>query len=179
MSAKQIDYHEEIEKIKDHINEHGFKQLHVYTLCQSFGIKRRSENNIRILNDELREAGLYVFEPLSLSIPWKEKIQIYEFPHERLGDSFKTEKRLEQFINDHDVLSKLGICNFERQHSPSRTRDRFDFKGIDRKGNHVAIELKNKDGGNHAIQQVLRYMGQLKNDVDPKRVRGVLITDRC
>jgi RecB family endonuclease NucS len=47
---------------------------------------------------------------------------------------------------------------------------------LDKAGNEVALELKNLHGGKSAVEQVLRYLGMLKQQFKGKKVRGILVT---
>jgi hypothetical protein len=93
----------------------------------------------------------------------------------QLGDIFKKEVDLENYIDEKELYKKLNIETVDRQYSPNKTRDRLDFKGIG-KNESVVLELKNRGGGKSAVEQVLRYSGLLKSENPDKKIRKILVT---
>jgi RecB family endonuclease NucS len=111
-----------------------------------------------------------------MSLSWDRLIRIYNFPVEALGDLFKSESQLEDFVMNSKAFNQLGILEVENQYKPFNTKDRLDFKGIDKEKRQVVLELKNKEGGKTAVEQVLRYAGMLKQENPKAAVRKILVT---
>ena len=165
-----------INEVKASIKKTGYRSIKISVLFGKFGYKRRGKSNIEFIQHLFLDNGLYFYPALDdENNKWDTSIQVYSFPVEYLGDLFKTEIKLEDFIDKTNALSKLGITNTIRQYSPMRTKDRLDFKGTSRKQN-IVIELKHEDGGKRAVEQVLRYAGMLKQEEPNKSVRKILIT---
>ncbi|RYY47501.1 MAG: DUF91 domain-containing protein [Chitinophagaceae bacterium] len=154
----------------------GYKVITVMKLVKLLGNKKRSPQIIEKINQRLRDESLYVYPKLSMTLRPDEILRIYTFPVEALGDLFDTEEELESYIEEKNLFGKLGLEAPQRQFSPDHTRDRLDFKCCDLQGNHVALELKNLDGGKSAVEQVLRYLGILKQHFRGQPVRGILVT---
>ena len=171
---KEFDRKEIIAWLKKSINENGYKNLTVRRLLDRFEIKRRTSEKISDINGLLTTHGLTIFPKMTVITDLDEPIRIYSFPVEEIGDTFEYEKDLENFIEKHNLFHLLSLTLVKRQHSPERTRDRLDFMCKDGNGFSVALELKNKDGGKSAVEQVLRYKSYLKQG--NSKVRGVLVT---
>ncbi|GAB4489090.1 MAG: hypothetical protein OHK0019_06250 [Saprospiraceae bacterium] len=163
-----------IDWLKSVIEESGYKGLTTKRLLTHFEIKRRTSENVSKLNSLLSENGLTIFPRLTVDTKLDEPLRIYSFPVEQLGDLFESEEELENFIDKKNLFHLLNLRKNMRQHSPKHTRDKMDFWCVDENGIPVALELKNKDGGKTAVEQVLRYKGTLKQYGE--KVRGILVT---
>lgn len=157
-------------------SKNGYKVITVMNLVRLLGNKKRSPQIIKKITEDFEKNNLYIYPELTMNLKPDEILRIYTFPVKALGDFFDTENELECFIEENDLFENLGLSKPVRQYSPDQTRDRFDFKCVDTDGNEVALELKNLDGGKSAVEQVLRYMGMLKQQFKVKKVRGVLVT---
>lgn len=163
-------------EIKAATKNSGYRSVKTSILFGKFGYKRRGKSNIQYITNLLGKKNLYCFPDLAdATVTWNSTIQIYNFPVESIGDLFESEFKLEEFIDNKGALSKLKVNNVIRQYSPIRTKDRLDFKGYDKRQN-IVIELKHRDGGKRAVEQVLRYAGMLKQEDPGKPVRKILIT---
>ena len=157
-------------------SKNGYKVITVMNLVRLLGNKKRSPQIIKKITEDFEKHKLYIYPELTMNLKPDEILRIYTFPVKALGDLFDTENELECFIEENNQFEKLGLSKPVRQFSPDQTRDRFDFKCIDTDGNEVALELKNLDGGKSAVEQVLRYMGMLKQQFKGRKVRGILVT---
>lgn len=180
---------EVIQQIRDVVHEKGYKILSVTNLINRFGFQKRSSSNVELITAMLAEHNLTVHPQLSLGLKPSDCLRTYGFPVAQLGDLFESEeevktqgarqqreRELEDFIDKHDLFHKLGLKKVERQYSPKQTRDRFDFLCSDAKGSRVVLELKHVGGGKSAVEQVLRYIGMLKQEQPGKKARGILVT---
>lgn len=178
-----------IQQIRDVVHDKGYKVVSVSNLLNSFGFQKRSSSNVELITVMLAEDNLTVHPQLSLNLKSADCLRIYGFPVAQLGDLFESEEgeptkgarqrreqELEDFIDKHDLFHKLGLKKVMRQYSPKQTRDRFDFLCTDVKGSQVVLELKHVGGGKSAVEQVLRYIGMLKQEQPGKKARGILIT---
>lgn len=164
-----------IEEIKSTIQKSGYKNMTVNSLVKLFGNKKRSLQIVETINLKLKINNLFTFPNLSMDLKPSDIIRIYDFPVECLGDIFDSEYELETFMYDNNLFHKLNLEQPIRQFSPNQTRDKLDFKCIDKNGNQIALELKNKDGGKSSVEQVLRYLGMLKQQFN-EPVKGILVT---
>jgi hypothetical protein len=180
---------EVIEQIRNVVHDKGYKVIRVSNLLNCFGFQKRSSSNVELITAILAEHNLTVHPQLSLGLKSADCLRIYGFPVAQLGDLFESEEQvktqgarqqrereLEEFIDKHDLFYKLGLKKVERQYSPKQTRDKFDFLCSDAKGNRVVLELKHVGGGKSAVEQVLRYIGMLKQEQPGNKARGILIT---
>lgn len=175
-SRKRIDPYEVITSIVPLIKDSGYCSMKVSSFFHKFGHKKRGPANIETINQVLNEAGLFAFPKIDLSLRWDRLLRIYDFPVESLGDLFKNENQLEEYIIRKEAYKQFGIAKGEKQYRPVSTKDRLDFKGIDNEGRHVVLELKNKEGGKSAVEQVLRYAGMLKQENPKAEIRKILVT---
>jgi hypothetical protein len=81
------------------------------------------------------------------------------------------EARFEQ-----EMMQPLGLSAPQREYRPRGTRDRIDVLCRDAVGRAVAVELKRGAGQKRAVEQLLRYIGQLKHEGGHRDPRGILIT---
>ena len=180
---------EVIQQIRGVVHDKGYKAISVTNLLNYFGFQKRSSSNVELITVMLAEHNLTVHPHLSLGLKPSDCLRIYGFPVAQLGDLFESEeevktqgarqqreRELEDFIDKHDLFHKLGLKKVERQYSPKQTRDRFDFLCSDAKGSRVVLELKHVGGGKSAVEQVLRYIGMLKQEQPGKKARGILVT---
>lgn len=137
---------------------------------------KRSEKNIKEIVSYFQQENLFIFPEITLSIDFQSNVKISKFPVICKGEIFLSEKTLEDFVYNTQAYKKLRINEVEKQFNPQGTKDRLDFKGIDINNFETVIELKNEGGGKSAVEQVLRYAGQLKQQFPDKEIRKVLIT---
>jgi hypothetical protein len=178
-----------IEEFKHSAHERGYKNITVTVLLARFGYLKRSEANLKLITAALAEHGLTVHPVLSMSLKLGQTIRIYSFPVEQLGDLFEDpetaptvavrqqrERALEEYIERHDLFVHLDLVKDCRQYSPKHTQDRFDFLCRDAAGTAVVLELKHAGGGKSAVEQVLRYLGMLRQEAPNRLARGILVT---
>ena len=144
-------------------------------MMKKLGIGKRSDNSVNFFRRELKEHGLYSLPIFSKELPLNSLVKLYSFPVKQLGDLFKKEVELENYIDKKELYKQLGIETVDRQYSPNKTRDRLDFKGIS-ENESVVLELKNRGGGKSAVEQVLRYSGLLKAEDPNQKIRKILVT---
>jgi len=180
---------EAILQIRNVVHDKGYKVISISKLLNCFGFQKRSSCNVELITVMLAEHNLTVHPQLSLGLKSNDCVRIYGFPVAQLGDLFESEedeptggarqqreRELEDFIDKHNLFHKLGLKKVMRQYSPTQTRDRFDFLCSDAKGSQVVLELKHVGGGKSAVEQVLRYIGMLKQEQPGKKARGILVT---
>lgn len=174
-STKPIEERLELlmKSLKKEVNEYGSKNITIAKLFNRIGVRKRSSNSVQLLNKALWEHGFHVFPDIELQSDWKTVIAVSQYPIRKLGDLFDKERQLEDYIDKKALYGKLGINSVVRQFSPKGTRDRFDFLG-ETDGQQIVLELKNKDGGKSAVEQVFRYAGYLKRE--HSNIRKILVT---
>lgn len=172
-----------MKKIKEIISEFksvtiksGYKITTVAALFKTFGYSKRSDKNVKLLQELLRKNSLYVFPLITMQSNWRDSVRIYSFPVEAMGDLFESEKELEGYVHIKQKYRQLGIHKVTIQYSPKQTRDRLDMLGENDLGEKIVLEFKNKDGGKSAVEQVLRYMGMVRQEYPRAKIRGVLVT---
>lgn len=179
-----------IKEFKASAHERGYKNITVATLLARFGYQKRSLSNLEQITSTLSEVGLTVYPPLSMALKLTQTVRIYIFPVEQRGDLFEDpdmakpsaainkqhERALEDYIERHQLFSLLGLSKPTRQYRPRHTQDRFDFLCQDDERTAVVLELKHADGGKSAVEQVLRYLGMLRQEGPNRPARGILVT---
>ncbi len=177
-----------IDGFKQDVRARGYKSLTVKKLLFTFGYQKRSSENIRKITTLFQKNGLTLYPELEMGLKPLETLRIYGFPVKKLGDLFEDmnatpitrnrqhERQLEDYIAQHSHYTQLGLTKAKRQHSPANTSDRFDFLCEDASGCEVALELKHAGGGKSAVEQVLRYIGMLKQENPACKARGILVT---
>ncbi|MEH6408415.1 MAG: hypothetical protein V7767_14150 [Leeuwenhoekiella sp.] len=163
------------ESILSEIEKNGSRSIRVTTLMKKLGIGKRTDNSVNKFRKELKKVGLYSLPIFSKELPLNNLMKIYSFPVLQLGELFKTERELENYIEQRELYKQLNIETVDRQYSPTKTRDRLDFKG-NSENKTVVLELKNEGGGKSAVEQVLRYSGLLKVEFPDALIRKILVT---
>jgi hypothetical protein len=161
--------------ILSEIEKNGSRTIRVTTMMKKLGIGKRTDNSVKQFRSELKEHGLYSLPIFSKELPLNGLLKLYSFPLLQLGELFKKERELENYIEKNELYKKLNIETVDRQYSPNKTRDRLDFKGTG-KNEVVVLELKNEGGGKSAVEQVLRYSGLLKGEYPDSKIRKILVT---
>ena len=167
--------HKFFKSIQSEIEKNGSRTIRVTTMMKKLGIGKRTENNVKRFKRELKEQGLYSLPIFSKELPLNSLLKLYSFPVLQLGELFKKEIDLENYIEKKELFKKLNIETVDRQYSPNKTRDRLDFKGTG-ENETVVLELKNEGGGKSAVEQVLRYSGLLKGEYPNSKIRKILVT---
>jgi hypothetical protein len=165
-----------IRELKSVTSKSGYKIITIAALFKAFGYSKRSDKNVRKVQEILRKNSLYVFPLITMESNWRDSVRIYSFPVEALGDLFESEKELEGYVHIKQKYRQLGIHKVTIQYSPKQTRDRLDMLGENDIGEKIVLEFKNKDGGKSAVEQVLRYMGMVRQENPGAKIRGVLVT---
>jgi hypothetical protein len=178
-----------IEEFKSAAHERGYKNITVTMLLARFGYRKRSEANLKFITASLAAHDLTVHPMLSMSLKLSQTVRIYSFPVEQLGDLFEDpaaaptvamrqqrERALEEYIERHNLFAQLGLVKECRQYSPKHTQDRFDFLCRDAAGAAIVLELKHAGGGKSAVEQILRYLGMLRQEAPSRPARGILVT---
>jgi RecB family endonuclease NucS len=124
----------------------------------------------------LKVTGLFAFPKIDLLLRWDRVIRIHNFPVESLGDIFKNENQLEEYVMQTETYKQFDIVKADKKYRTVSTKDRFDFKGIDKEGRHAVLELKNMESGKSAVEKVLRYAGMLKQENPKAKIRKILVT---
>jgi len=164
-----------LKDIRLSIQKTGCKSVTVGGFYRAFGHKRRGPKNTIEINEFLNKNNLHSYPALTSSLSWSSRIEIHQFPVKSKGDLYKIEKKLQEDIFAKGYLNKLNLDQIIPEYSPERTKDRLDFYAKDGEKN-VVIEVKNKDGGKRAVEQVLRYAGMLKQQHPDSEIRKILIT---
>lgn len=151
----------------------GRTRVKARTLLAQFGYSRRGKTATAAIERWLRERGIYLQDLPVVGID--ESVTLTHDKVDRIGELVELEKDLEaRFIDD--VMPLLGLTRPEKEYSPKGTRDRLDFLCKDEAGRSVVVELKKGSGDKRAVEQVMRYIGQLKREGTHKNPRGILIT---
>lgn len=172
--SEKIDYF--FENLSKDITQSGYRSIKVSTFLKSFGIEKRSSKNTENIKNELRSRGFYTLPEYSGELKLDSTIRIYNYPVRQLGDLFPNEKALEDYVAKYESYKSLNVETVERQHSPKGSKDKLDFKGDEKDGAIVVLELKNAGGGKSAVEQVLRYAGLLKMEFPDHKIRQILVT---
>ena len=176
-SKKQsVDQEAIFHELKQAIAKNGYKSIKLSGLLKRFAFQRKTAQRINMMNTLLAEHGLYALPSLSVEMNSDANIQIYNYPVHQLSELFETEKELEDFVFQSKAYVQLGINSVIRQYSPLGTKDKMDFKGADDGNDNIVLELKNRGGGKSAVEQVLRYAGQLRKENPLHPVRTILVT---
>lgn len=171
----QDKYDAVITSYRTSIKSSGYKSTKLCYLMRDFGYKRRGSSNLERIQRTLDSHKLHCFPKLSMEMDWRRNIRIYEFPVKKEGYLYKEEKILQKEMFKQQIFEQIGIPVVKREESPNGTNDRFDFYG--KQGNtHAIIEVKNRDGGKSAVEQLLRYNGILKNCYPNEPIRNILVT---
>lgn len=168
-------YESVINNYRQSIKSSGYKSTKLCYLMRDFGYKRRGSSNLERIQKTLDDNKLHCFPKLSMKMDWKKNIRIYEFPVKREGYLYREEKELQKEMFKQQIFQQIGISKVKREESPDGTMDRFDFYGK-HEYTHFIIEVKNRDGGKSAVEQLLRYNGILKNCYPNEPVRNILVT---
>ena len=164
-----------LKDIHTSIKKSGCKSLTVGGLYRAFGHKRRGPKNTAEIVEFLKKNDLHSYPTLNSTLSWNSRIEIHQFQIKSRGKLYDSEKKLQKDLGEKKFLKKLNLDLIKAEHSPDRTRDRMDFFAKDGEKN-VVIEVKNRDGGKRAVEQVLRYSGMLKQQHPETEVRKILIT---
>ena len=174
-SFKVDKHHDVINNYKVAIGLGGYKSIKLCNLMRDFGYKKRGNANLEKINYLLKNQKMFCYPVIKMKTDWKENLRIYEFPVKAEGDLFEDELMLQEYMNEKHLFTSIGVPSVIREKSPNGTKDRFDFYGHF-EGVHVIIEVKNKDGGKSAVEQILRYNGIIKNRYPGEPVRKILVT---
>ena len=164
------------ENINKDIQKNGYRSIKVSTFLKNFDISKRTQKNIENVKEVLKSYGLYTMPEFSSEIKLESTIRIYNYPVRQLGELFRSEKDLENYVDKNSLYKSLDIKSVIRQHSPMGTKDKLDFKGSGNNNEIVVLELKNGGGGKSAVEQVLRYAGLLKIEFPNDKIRQILVT---
>ena len=164
-----------IENYKTTIRSNGYKSTKVCYLVRDFGYKKRSDRNVVEINSVIEESGLHCFPALKLETSWKTNIKLFEFPVKQEGDLFTKELELQKYLFEQNAFTAIGVPSVKREISPKRTSDKLDFYASF-ENEHVVIEVKKKDGGKSAVEQLWRYAGFLKHEYPEQPIRKILVT---
>jgi hypothetical protein len=175
-SRKPVDPNKALVDILIQVKDSGYCSIKLSSLFHRFGYQKRGPSNVEAINQYFKELGLYAYPQINMKLSWDRQIRIYDFPVAALGDLFKSENMLEEFIIFSHEYQQLDIVKGIQQYRPMSTKDRLDFRGIDKDGKLVVLELKNKEGGKSAVQQVLKYAGMLKRENPEAIIRKILVT---
>lgn len=155
------------------IENGGRAKVKARTLLGHFGYSRRGSVATDRIEAWLRERGIYVQDLPIVGID--DSVTLTHEKIERIGELEEKEKKLEaRFVSE--IMPRLGLTNPQSEYSPKGTRDRLDFLCKDEDGRSVVVELKVGSGDKRAVEQVMRYIGQLKREGNHKGTRGILIT---
>lgn len=155
------------------IENGGRAKVKARSLLAQFGYSRRGSMATQRIEAWLREQGIYVQDLPIVGID--EAVTLTHEKIERIGELEEKEKHLEaRFVAE--IMPRLGLTAPKGEYSPKGTRDRLDFLCRDKEGRSVVVELKVGSGDKRAVEQVMRYIGQLKREGTHESPRGILIT---
>ena len=163
-----------MKSIKRDFIKKGSKSLTVARIFNRVNVMRRSSKAVEQINLALKAHGFFTTPEITEQIDWKTKVYLTPYEVRVLGDLFDDERDLENYIYRNKLFKLFGLEEVDKQHSPDGTGDRLDFLGVNGK-QQVIIELKKKDGGRSAVEQVFRYAGHLKRN-GVTDMRKILVT---
>lgn len=172
----------QLEQWRVHIDENGYKKVSARALLKSFGFERRGKLAVEQAQEWLARCEPPIFThgletrfghslDDSVTLAHQEMLQV--------GKPFAKEEELVKCFKS-KMMRKLELVDAVPQYAPKHTRDRFDFLCHDGDGCAVVVELKKDDGEKRGVEQVLRYIGQLREEAAEKghkSPRGILITN--
>jgi hypothetical protein len=151
----------------------GCARLKLRTLIRNFGFERRGKRMVLEVEQWLEQHGIYVMD---LAIADLDEPVILTAEHVlKVGELVEYERDIEARF-EHEMMAHLGLSNPQKEYRPRGTRDRIDVLCRDADGRSVAVELKRGAGQKRAVEQLLRYIGQLKFAGGHHDPRGILIT---
>jgi len=179
-----------LEQLKLDIISNGYYSMKISSLFGLFNYQKRSSVNIDKVLNRLEDAGLFAAKRVVVDRAWGERIKIYNFPVDQLGHLFKSENEMEKAFAENQWYRQLDLMiktkpekpgeRSDQQFSPNGTRDRLDFRALDKNGHNVVLELKNKGGDKRLIEQALRYRTDLMHHFKTDQVSCIIITgERC
>jgi hypothetical protein len=156
----------------------GSKTVQLRTLLRAFGLEKRGNGSLGRIGSWLRGLQpdpiyLWILEDCAcLSLDDRLTLRATEL--ERVG-SFAADERVLAARFEREIMPAMGLRNPIAQYRPLGWNDALDFLCDDASGRKVAVELKCRDGKKSGVEQVVRYVGQLRS-AGHRRVRGVLLT---
>ena len=179
-----------LEQLKQSIKSNGYYSIKKSSLFNLFNCHNTRATNVDKVINRLEAEGLFVSRLGMQELKWKDRVRIYKFPVDQLGHTFEDEEVFESAFADNEWYKLLDLqinCKpalpgqkSDRQFSPDGTKDRLDFRALDKDGNNVVVELKNKGGDKRIIEQVLRYRTDLMHHFNTRNVSCIIITgERC
>jgi len=162
---------------QDEIERNGEKRLQLGVLLRAFGAERRGRATQERIVTWCHSNGmfLYGFDDAATS---KDQVKLSKEPIVRVGELMPAEKDLADRF-EAEIAHAIGALKIEQQHySPHGCREIMDFLCLDPTGRPVVVELKRASGEKRVVEQVLRYIRNLRRD--PKYTnsdpRGVIVT---
>lgn len=166
----------QLESWQDEIKRNGTKRLSARHLLRAFGIQRRSsQSNLRVIS-WLKEQDPPVYtNDLEFLKSLDETIFLTHIKLNRIGHFAESEKFLMDRF-EFEIMPQLKLINPLKHFRPDGSRDALDFLCEDMQGNAVVVELKKKDGEKRVVEQVLRYIRQVRANLRYKNPRGIIVT---
>jgi hypothetical protein len=144
-------------------------------LLRAFGLQRRGPKALEEIKSWLGAKGIHTH---GLDLQHERDIEdtVTLAAHEilQVGGLVKAEKELYPRFES-EIMPHLGLVRAQQHYSPRGTRDVFDYLCWDAEGLPVVVEIKRRDGEKRSVEQVMRYIGQLRAE-GRTRPRGVIIT---
>jgi len=157
------------------IEQSGCKRLKLRSLLRCFGFKRRGTAVVEQVPRWLAglDPPIYVHGINGSSLDDRAILAMQNM--REIGDRASNEAELTKRFKS-AIMPKLKLRDPQPQYCPTGTRDKLDFLCKDARGRAVVVELKYDDGQKRGVEQLLRYIGQLKAMGGHKEPRGILIT---
>jgi hypothetical protein len=173
---KRVPRPKQIDTWNDEIMRNGTKRISARFLLRAFGIQRRSEqSNLRVISWLNAQIPPIYTNDLDFLKSLDDTVFLTHVKLNRIGHFAESEKSLMDRFES-EIMPQLKLLNPHRDFRPTGSRDALDFLCEDLQGNAVVVELKKKDGEKRVVEQVLRYIRQIRSDLQYKNPRGVIIT---
>lgn len=166
-----------IETWHDAIRKGGSTSIKMRRLLGHYGAKRRGARLVEEIREHLASLSpsIHVFGLDDLGATLDSTVTLTYEPIRTIGSLWDDTEASLKDEHESALMKALGLKLIQREYSPEGTRDRFDYLCKDRKGVPVIVEVKRRDGERRGVEQLLRYIGQLKR-AEERSARGILVT---
>jgi len=108
-------------------------------------------------------------------ILWKYGLNLEEEPEEDFYTTLELERDLRKFLANNPGAIERGLTLVEGgEEYDTHEVGNIDLLCKDNAGNYVVVELKRRRTGDQAVEQILRYIGWVQENLS-KKVRGIIV----
>ncbi len=162
---------------RDDIKRNGVKRMKVRGLLRAFGAERRGAAISEGIKAWAVQQALY-FNGFDQAETLDDVVSISDEPITRIGNLADSERALMDRFET-EIAGQLDLLGpMVRDFRPDGCRDALDWICQDADRTVVIVELKLQGGDKRGVEQVLRYMRQVRADsrYEGREIRGVLVT---